>query len=323
MKRVLSAICFGFAACMALGASAQAQYPHKPVRFIVPYGAGGAPDVLARMIAEELSKTFGEQFIVENRGGAGGNIGAAAAAKAAPDGYTLLFASEAPLAINPHIYKSPGFDPIKDFAPITMLVKTAYYVVVCPKLPVNSLKDLAAYARQKPLSYASTGYGTTMNLAGELLKQGMNFDMAHVPYKGVPPAMTDIMACAVDVGFGAHGTALPLIKSGRVKGLAVSSETRMPETPEIPTLRELGFANMEQVESSFSVLAPAGTPQAIIDVLHAEILKVMRSKKMQDAVKARGMTVLLSEKPADFAAWIVEASKRYKKIVTDAKITVD
>jgi tripartite-type tricarboxylate transporter receptor subunit TctC len=322
-KRWMSAILFNCALCISLGAAAQSPYPNKPVKFVVPYLAGGAPDVLARTLAQELSTRLGEQFIVENRAGAGGNIGAAYVAKAPADGYTLFFASEAPLAINPHIYKSPGFDPIKDFAPITQLVSTAYYVIVCPKLPVATLKELAAYARQKPLTYASTGYGTTMNLAGELLKLGMGFDMAHVPYKGVPPAMVDIMACAVDVGFSAYGSGLPFIKGGKVKALAISTAMRMPETPDVPTLRELGLANMEQVESSFSVLAPAGTPKPIIDLLHSEIVKVMKTKAMQDNVRNRGMTVMINETPAEFAAWIVETSRRYKKIVTDAKISVD
>ena len=236
----------------------------------------------------------------------------------------LFFASEAPLVINPHIYSSSlGYDTLRDFAPVTGLVRTAFYVITCPNLQITTLKGLADLSRTKNLTYASTGFGTTMNLAGEMLKLGLNFDMTHVPYKGVPPAMTDIIACNVDVGFGAYNSALPLIKSGRVKGLAVSTETRMSETPDIPTLRESGFVELEQIKSSFSVLAPAKTPRPIIELLHKEIVAIMNTDEMKKELSQRGMFLMISQKPEDFTDWIKDASKRYKDIVTNAKIRVE
>ena len=323
MRKLLSLLLFCIAASLAAGVSAQGQYPNKPVKFVVSFLAGGGPDVVARLLAHELTTRFGQQFIVENRAGSGGSIGAAYVAKSAPDGYTLFFATEAPLVTNPLLYKSVGYDTLKDFAPITMLVKTAFYVIACPKLPVSTLAELAAHARKTPTTYASTGHGTTMNLAGEMLKKGMSFDMTHVPYKGVPPAMADIMSCTVDVGFGAYGSAMPLIKGGKVKALAVSTPARVADTPEVPTLRESGFASLEQIESSFSLAAPAGTPQPIIDLLFAEAVKIMKTRAMNDKMTERGITVQLSESPADFTQWIITASKRYKAIIDDAKITVE
>ncbi len=323
MRKLLSLLLFCIAASLAAGVSAQGQYPNKPVKFVVSFLAGGGPDVVARILAHELTNRFGQQFIVENRAGSGGSIGAAYVAKSAPDGYTLFFATEAPLVTNPLLYKSVGYDTLKDFAPITMLVKTAFYVIGCPKLPVSNLAELAAHARRTPTTYASTGHGTTMNLAGEMLKKGMSFNMTHVPYKGVPPAMADIMSCTVDVGFGAYGSAMPLIKGGKVKALAVSTPARVADTPEVPTLRESGFASLEQIESSFSLAAPAGTPQPIIDLLFAEAVKIMKTRAMNDKMTERGITVQLSESPADFTQWIITASKRYKAIIDDAKITVE
>jgi tripartite-type tricarboxylate transporter receptor subunit TctC len=314
-KSLLLAVAFA-----SISSAAHSEYPERTVKFVVPYGAGGAPDVLARHLAHELSTRLGQQFIVENRTGAGGNIGTASVAKAPADGYTLLFASEAPLAINPHVYKDPGFDPIKDFAPITALVKTAYYIIVCPNLPVSSMQDLASYGRTNNVTYASTGYGTTMNLAGELLKRALKFDMTHVPYRTVPASLGDVAACNVHVGFSAYGSGLPLIAGGKVKPLAVSSETRMNATPDVPTLRELGLGDLEQVESSFSVLAPAGTAPAIVNRLFTEITSIMKTKEMREVVEKRGMTLMLSESPADFAEWIVKANKRYKEIVALANV---
>ena len=306
----------------AAGAHSDPSYPNRTVKVVVPYGPGGAVDVLARMVAQELSTRLGQQFIVENQGGMGGSLGTGNVAKASPDGYTLLFGSEAPLVINPHIYPSLSYDPVSDFAPITILVRTAYYVVVCPKLPISSLKELVEHGRKQHLSYASAGFGTTMNLAGEMLKRDMKFDMTHVPYKSVSASYTDVVGCNVDVVFGAYNSAIPLIKAGKVKALAVSTESRAPATPEVPTLREAGLADMEQIESSFNVMAPAKTPRPIIDRLHKEIVTIMNSAEMKKQLDARGMILMTSETPEAFAAWIEATSKRYKDIVTSTNIRI-
>ncbi|MCC6889775.1 MAG: tripartite tricarboxylate transporter substrate binding protein [Hyphomicrobiales bacterium] len=321
MHRVILVISF-FLAWGSDGAHAQSDYPNRPVKVVVPFGAGGAPDVLARLLSQELSARLNQQFVVENVTGAGGSIGAAHAAKSAPDGYTLIFTSEAPLVINPHIYQKLGYDPVTDFAPITQLVRTIFYVVACPKLPVNTLNELADYGRKQQMSYASSGFGTTMNLSGELLKQKLKFDMTHVPYKAVPAAMTDIVACNIDVGFAAFNTGYPLISTKQLKGLAVSSETRRPETPEIPTLRELGLQEMEAVESSYNLLAPAKVPSAIIQRLHAEVLKIMHTESMRKNIAGRGMLLKTNGSPEEFAAWLAEARIAYKKIIAAARIGI-
>jgi len=322
MIRLILLVAFGLLGHPTSFAQAQTDYPNRAVKVLVPFGAGGAPDVLARLLAQELSLRFNQQFIVENVGGAGGGLGTAQVAKSPPDGYTLLFTSEAPLVINPHIYQKLGYDPVADFAPITQVVRTSFYVVACPKLPLNSLSELAEYGRKHPLSYASSGFGTTMNLSGELLKQRLGFDMTHVPYKGVPPAMADIVACNVDVGFAAFNTGHPLIASSKLNGLAVSSESRRPETPDIPTLREFGLQEMEEVEASYNLLAPAKVPDSIIRQLHASVVKIMNSDAMKKDIQGRGMLLRTSSNPEDFAAWLAAASIRYKKIITDAKIVI-
>jgi tripartite-type tricarboxylate transporter receptor subunit TctC len=303
-------------------AYAQYEYPRRAVKMVVPFGAGGAVDVLARLVAQELSQLYKQPFFVENITGAGGGLGAAYVAKAPPDGYTLLFSSEAPLVINPHIFQKLSYDAFVNFAPITQVVRTSFYVVACPKLPITSLTELAEYGRKQSLTYASAGFGTTMNLSGELLKQRLKFDMAHIPYKTVPSSMTDIVACNVDVGFASFNTGRPLIASGKLKGLAVSAERRRPETPDIPTLRELGLQEMEEVEASYNLLAPAKVPPSIIQQLHGDVVKIMNSDEMRKDIESRGMLLKTSSSPNEFAAWLEAASVRYKKIIDDAKLVM-
>ena len=317
MKRLIFAVFAFLAVFGSWGVSAQGDYPNRLVTIVVSAGPGGVIDVVARTIAQKLAPRFGQQVIVENRGGAGGGIGAGYVAKAAPDGYTLLFAAEAPLVINPYIYKTISYDPLTDLAPITQVGFQSFYVVVCPSLPVTQLSDLVALSRQKQLSYASIGFGTTMHLSGEMLTKGLNINMTHVPYRGVAPAIADVISCNVDVEFVAIGTAFPLIKEGKVKALAVSTPSRWSQTPDVPTLRELGFQDMEQVESSFSMLAPAKTPRPVINLLQAEVSRIM--KEEAGGLTARGMRMINST-PDEFAAWLADASGRYKKIIADAKI---
>jgi tripartite-type tricarboxylate transporter receptor subunit TctC len=320
MKRIIIAMFFGLLLLTMPSARAD-QYPNRPVRLIVPYGAGGAIDVLARLLAQALGNKYGQTFYVVDVPGAGGVIGAMEAANATPDGYTLFFSSEAPLVINPLLYKDLKYDPIKDFAPITQLVRTAFYIVMCPKLPVKTVSELAEYGRNHKLSYASAGFGTTMHLAGEMLKTQLKFNMTHVPYRLVPTAMSDIIACHVDIGFGAFNSAYPLIKDGKLKALAVSTTKRRPETPDVPTLREIGLQNLEQIESSFSLLAPAKTPQPIITLLHDEFVKIITNPAIEKDVDSRGMTVMTST-PDQFSAWIKEGIERYKKIIQEGNIAI-
>jgi tripartite-type tricarboxylate transporter receptor subunit TctC len=316
MKRLFIAV-LCLAGFTLFGASAQSAYPSRLVTIVVAAGPGGILDFVARIIAQKMGEHYNQQVIVENRGGAGGGIGTGYVAKATADGYTLLFAAEAPLVINPHLYKTLSYKPFADLAPITQVGFQSFYVVVCPTLPANKLSDLVALSKQKQLTYASIGFGTTMHLSGELLAKGLKIDMTHVPYHGVAPAIADVISCNVDVEFVAIGTAVPLIKAGKVKPIAVSTPIRWPQTPDVPTLRESGFQEMEQVESSFSLLAPAKTPRPVIDQLQAEVARIM--KKEGSTLVARGMRMIVST-PDEFAAWLVEADQHYKKIIAEAHI---
>ncbi len=306
----------------AAGVQAQGAYPAKPVKLVVPFLPGGAPDVVARVVAQELSTRLGQQFIVENRAGAGGNVAADYIAKSAPDGYALLAASEAPLVMNPHVYKSLPYDPVNDFSPVILIAQSAFYVVACPKLPIATMSDLVALAKRQRLSYASSGHGTNMNMNGETVKVQAGIDMTHVPYKGAPPAMADVMSCNVDIGFGAFGTVLPLIKGGRLKALAVSTAARAPETPEVPTLAESGFPELSRQEAYYGFLAPARTPAPIIDLLNREVREILKMPAIIEGFRARGLTVI-SGSPKDFAERLANDYKKYGKIVKDARIRTE
>ncbi|HEY7245944.1 MAG TPA: tripartite tricarboxylate transporter substrate binding protein [Xanthobacteraceae bacterium] len=321
MTTVLISLLCSAILMLSYTARSEPQYPSRPVKLVVPYGAGGAPDVLARILAKALGDKYGQQFYVVDEPGAGGVLGANGVVKAEPDGYTLLFSSEAPLVIDPLLYKDIPYEPLKDLAPITQLVRTAFYVNTCPTLPVSSIDELAGYGRGHLLTYASSGYGTTMQFAGEMLKKELHFDMTHVPYRTVPAAMSDIMSCQIDVGFGAFNSAYPLVKAGKLKALAVSSTSRRPETPNVPTLRELGLQDLEQIESSFSLLGPAKTPRAIINLLHDEFVTVMNTDEIQKDVYSRGMTPMTST-PEEFTTWIVDGTERYRKIIQAANIVI-
>jgi tripartite-type tricarboxylate transporter receptor subunit TctC len=316
MKRFVTAI-LTFLTATTWAALAQGDFPNRLVTIVVAAGPGGVLDVVARIIAQKMGSHFNQQVIVENRGGAGGGLGAGYVAKAPPDGYTLLFSAEAPLVINPYLYKTLSYDPLTELAPVTQVGFQSYYVVACPGLNVSKLSDLVTLSRQKPLSYASIGFGTTMHLSGELLTKGLKVGMTHVPYRGVAPAIADIISCNIDVEFIAIGTALPLIKEGKVKPLAVSTPSRWPDTPDVPTLRESGFQEMEQVESSFSLLAPAKTPRPIVNLLQTEVARIMKDEG--PALTSRGMRMIVST-PDEFAAWLKAASGNYRTIITDAKI---
>jgi tripartite-type tricarboxylate transporter receptor subunit TctC len=279
----------------ALSASAQDPYPSKPIRIIVPFLPGPAPDAVARLAGEELSKRVGQPVVVENKTGAGGTIGAEFVAKSAPDGYTLLLATEAPLGISPVIYKDLGYDPVKDFEPISLLSTSGFFMVACPSLPAKSVADLKGIASQRKLSYASSGVGSYHHLTGEMIKKRGGFDMTHVPYKGAAAAIVDVMNCSVDVGFVAVGSALAQVKSGaaKFKVLAVTTKNRDPETPDIPTIQESGIPGVD-MEGYYALLAPKGTPKPVIDKLYAELREVMRTKSVADRISHMGMHVVAS-----------------------------
>jgi tripartite-type tricarboxylate transporter receptor subunit TctC len=319
MKTLFAAIAFA----VPLSASAQADYPSKPVRFVVPYAPGGGPDVTARLLAAELAKRLGQPFVVENRSGAGGSLATDYVAKAPADGYTILAPSEAPLVINPHVFKSVGYDALKDFAPVILTVKSAFYVVACPQLEASTVAELVALAKRKPMSYASSGAGTNMHLAGETLNQRAGIAMTHIPYKGALPAMGDVMNCNVQIGFGAYGTVLPMIKAGKLKALAISTERRSADTPQVPTLAEGGLSEVAaSLEAYYGLFAPAKTPAAIVARLNAEVAEVLKMPSVAEALNARGLLVL-SGTAAEAGARIAADYERYARVVKSGNIRAE
>lgn len=270
MKRPInSLLCLVAALLPTLGAAQT--FPARPVRTIVPFAPGGGADIVARAILPRLGESLGQPFVIDNRPGGGTLIGAELAARAAPDGYTLFIGITGTMAINPSIYRKLPYDPVRDFAPITMLANGPNVLVVHPSLPARSVKELIALARSRPgqLAYGSSGIGGAPHLAGELFKSMARVDMIHVPYKGAAPATTDLLAGHIQIMFAGMGAALPHIQAGKLRALAVASETRSPALPDAPTIGEFlkGFA----AATWFGLFAPAGTPKEVITLLHREI----------------------------------------------------
>lgn len=297
---------------------AQAQnYPIKPVRIISPYSPGGLGDLVPRAIAAVLSESMGQQFVVDNRPGASQAIGMQLAAKSPADGYTMVYGSVTSLAINPAVTKDLPYDPIKDFAPVSLCVTTPLFLVVHPSVPAKSVKELIALAKRQPgkLTFASGGAGSSNHLAGELLKLLGGVDLLHVPYKGAGPAMVDVMAGHVDMMLGAAG--LAEARAGRVKVLGVTSAKRSPQAPELPTLAEAGVKGYEAT-IWFGLLAPAGTPLTIVSRLSQEVGKALQLKTMRDRFNTVDLTPTT---PEGFAEHIRREMPKWRKVVTEAKIT--
>lgn len=277
MRRALLCLVPVLAAAVAVAAPVHADdYPTRPVTMVVPYAAGGGLDVLARTLAVHLSQSLGKPVIVENRPGAGTTIGAGMVAKATPDGYTIMLGTSSAYAINVTLRKKLPYDPVKDFVPIALVANAPFMLLVNPSVPVHSLGELIAYVKARPgkLSYGSAGPGSPQHLSMELLKTMTGMDIVHIPYKGDAPALTDLIAGNIPMMFGEPTPILPLMKAGKVRPLAVSSATRLPTMPDIPTVSEAGAPGFNFVSWQM-IVAPTGTPQAIVDKLHTEIKKVI------------------------------------------------
>ena len=303
------------AAFMAVAIPALAQqYPNRPVRVVVPFPPGGGTDVVARLVIHKLAEAMGANFLVDNRSGAGGMLGTEVVARAAPDGYTLGIVSGSH-AINPSLYKKIPFDAVRDFEPVTMLVSGPGVLVVHPSLPARSVKALIQLARSRPgaIDYASAGNGTPPHLAAELFKTMARVDLVHVPYKGNGPAMTDLLSGRVSLSFPTIPSALPHVRSGRLNALAVTSARRSHAVPEIPTIAESGVPGYE-ASSWYGVLAPAGTPRAIIERLHKEIVGVLGEVTVREKLVARGLDPV-GTAPRDFAATIQSEIAKWAKVV--------
>jgi tripartite-type tricarboxylate transporter receptor subunit TctC len=302
---------------------AQAQeYPTRPVRVVVGYPGGGGADFFARAVTQKLSEALGQPFIVENRPGAGSNIGAEVVARSAPDGYTLLVMNIA-FAANPSLYAKLPFDPLKDFTPISQVASLMNLLVVHPSVPVTSVKELIALAKSNPgkMNYASAGNGSSTHLAGELFKSMAGVQIVHIPFKGAPPAITAVLSGEVGMMFAAIPTALSQSKAGRLRALAVGAARRSSAAPGIPTIAEAGVPGFD-VSSWVGMAAPAGTPRPIILKLNQEIVKVTRLPDVQEQLSREGAESI-SSTPEQFAALVRSEMAKWSKVVKQAGIRAD
>ena len=305
--------------CVLLGAPAHAAYPERPIRLIVSYPPGGGTDVTARQITPSLSERLGKQIVIDNRSGAGSTLGTNIVAKAAPDGYTLLMA-DTTFGIVPGLYQKVPYDSLRDFAPVTQITSVPGALVVHPSLPANSVKELVALAKSKPggLNFGSGGVGTPVHMAAELLQLQAKIKMVHIPYKGAGPAFADLLGGQFHIMFPTMQSAVPHIKSGRLRLLAVTTEKRTPAYPETPTMEEAGVPGVVSV-AWFGIMAPAGTPRAIIDRLHAEAVKVVQEPTIRDRFIAETAEPVGST-PAQFGKFISNEISKWTRVVKAAGI---
>ena len=321
----MSAIVRVFACLAALvfaGAAPAQNWPVHPVRVIVPFAPGGPTDVMARILAQKLSEGFGQQFIVENRAGAGGNIGMNLAAKAAPDGYTILLASSS-YVVNPSLYAKAGYDPYKDFAPVTVAAASPNVLVVHPSVPARNVQELVAMVRSQPgkHNYAQPGTGTTPHLSGELFKLIFKLDIVNVPFGGAGPAVASAVGNQTPIAFVALPPAAPHVKSGALRALAVTSAKRVPTLPDVPTMAESGAPDQE-AETMQGVLLPAGTPREIVDRLHREIVRVVALPDVKERLAGLGFEPVANT-PEEFAAYIRSEVNKWAKVIREAGIKIE
>jgi tripartite-type tricarboxylate transporter receptor subunit TctC len=302
-------------AVAAGAAAAQANYPVKAIRYVVPFPAGGPLDIVARAIGQELTKAWNQPVIVDNRPGAGGNIGADLVAKAPADGYTILMGAVSTHAINVTLYSKLPYDPIKDFAPVTLITSVPNVLVVHPSLPVKNVKDLIALAKAHPgqLNFASGSTGSAGHLAGELFNSMAGVQMTHIPYKGAAPAVIDLIAGHVSLMFDNLSSALPNIKAARVRALAVTTLKRSPLLPDLPTISESGLRGFD-ISTWFGIFAPAGTPPDVVAKLNGEIVRILHTREMTERLAALGAEPV-GNKPDEFAAFIKTEIPKYAKVI--------
>jgi tripartite-type tricarboxylate transporter receptor subunit TctC len=310
----------GLALALSTAAAAQ-DYPAKPLRLIIPFPPGGSNDVVGRMIATHLGERLGKQVVVDNRSGAGGVIGTEIAANSPPDGYTLLVISIAH-SVNPWLYRL-NYDPLKSFTPVGILASGPNVLAVNPALPVNSVKELVALAKQKPgdIQYASAGVGSFQHLGGELFKLEAGVDMLHVPFKGGGPAMIDVIGGHTKLVFSSLVQTTPHIKSGKLKALATGGAKRSPVLPDVPTVKEAGVPTYEAV-NWWGIVAPAGTPQPIIEKVHKELTAVQASPEVQKQFSSEGAEIVQMS-PAEFGAFMEKEMKKWERVVKEGNIKPD
>jgi tripartite-type tricarboxylate transporter receptor subunit TctC len=319
-----SRVAVGIIAILILAGPARAQdYPTKPIRLVVPFAAGGATDVLARLVGERLTASLGQQVVVDNRPGAGGNIGSDLVARAEPDGYTILMGAVGTHAINPSLYPKMPYDPVKDFAPVTLVASVPNVLVVNPEVPANSVQELIDLAKAKPgeLNFASSGNGTSIHLSGELFKAMTGTDIVHVPYKGSGPAVTDLLGGQVQMMFDNMPSSLPHVKAGKLRALGVTSAKRSPALPEVPTIAEAGVPGYDAT-SWFGILAPAGTPEPVVTRLQGAIVQALGEPEMRQRMADLGAEPV-GDTPAEFGQFIAAEIAKWAKVVNDAGVKLE
>jgi tripartite-type tricarboxylate transporter receptor subunit TctC len=313
------------AASVAPRALAQAtpDYPTRPVRIVVPFAPGGATDVLARMIGGKLTEAWGQQVVVENKPGAGGNIGAEAGARAAADGYTLTLCAAGFMAVNPSLYAKLPYDPVRDFAPVALLVKAPLLMVVHPGVQARSVRELIEWARANPgrLTIGNGGQGTAQHLGGELFTATAGIRAVHLPYKGSAPATTDLLAGVFDAQFDNMVTLLPHVKSGKLRALGVSSSSRVPVLPEVPTIAEAALPGFE-TGTWYGIVAPAATPAAVLERLNREIARIVALPDVAERLQAMGLVAAVGPRAA-FGEFIRAEIAQYNKVIRSAGIKLD
>ena len=321
-RTLLASLAVAAAGALPLGALAQ-NFPTKPITIIVPFSAGGTTDILARIVGQGLTTELGQSVVVDNKPGAGGNIGGSLAAKATADGYTLFMGTVGTHAINQSLYKKMPFDPVKDFAPLSRVATVPNLLVAHPSQPFKTVKEMIAYAKANPgkITFGSPGSGASPHVSGELFKSMTGTDLLHIPYKGSAPAMTDLLGGQTSVMFDNMPSAIQHVRSGKLRPIAVTTAKRSPELPDVPTIAEAGVPGYEAT-SWFGMFAPAGTPKPVLDKLHAALIKVLNQADVKKKIAEQGGDVV-AETPAQFAAFIQAESVKWGKVVKESGATAD
>jgi len=314
---------FALSALMCSFGAHSTNYPTKPIRMIVPFAAGGTSDTIARVLSDKMSQQLNVPVVVENKVGAGGNIGSELVARSDPDGYTMLMGTVATHGINASLYKSIAFDPIKDFKPITLIASTPSVLLINPSVPATSVKQLIEYAKANPgkLNFGSSGNGSSHHLAGELFNAMAGTQMKHIPYRGTSAAQTDLIGGQIQVLFDTLPAAMPLVKGGKVKALAVSSSQRDPALPDLPTISEAGVKGYE-VGSWYGLLFPANTPDEIVNRISATVTNIIKTPEISSRLSSLGATPVASS-PSQFASHITSEQAKWAAVIKQAGAKVD
>ncbi|WP_428680985.1 Bug family tripartite tricarboxylate transporter substrate binding protein [Reyranella sp.] len=323
MKKVMRRAACALVLAMVAGPVWAQDFPSRPLKLVVPYAPGGGADSVARIVAKKVAENIGQPIVIENKGGAGSIVGTDLVAKAEPDGYTLLLGQSGPISINPAVYKSLPYDPVKDFAPITMTTAYPYILVVNSESSAKTLQEFVALAKSKPgaLNYGSTGVGAANHLVAELFASKAGLKMTHVPYRGTALAVGDLVSGTLNVVFGDPISVLPHIKSGKLRALAVTSLERSPVAPEVPTVAESGYPGFEAL-AWHGILAPAKTPPAVIQKLNAEIAKALADPATKELLEKQAMQTV-GNSPEAFAAFIQKDIATWKAVAAAANVTVE